>query len=206
VARLELGEPLERYLARHGRPIRYSYVPESWPIEAYQTVFAREPGSAEMPSAARPFTADLVTELVTRGVLLAPITLHTGVSSPERGEPPYPERYAVPVETARLINAVREWGGRVIAVGTTVVRALETAAMPDGTVAPAAGWTGLVVTPSRGLRAVDGLVTGWHDADSSHLQLLEAVGGHELLARSYREAADHGYLFHEFGDAQLILP
>jgi S-adenosylmethionine:tRNA ribosyltransferase-isomerase len=206
VARLELGEHVDDYLGRHGRPIRYGYVPQAWPIEAYETVFALEPGSAEMPSAARPFTAELVTELVARGVLVAPITLHTGVSSPERGEGPYPERYRVPPTTALLANAVHRWGGRVIAVGTTVVRALETVAETDGTVADGYGWTSLVVTPERGLRAVDGLLTGWHEPQSSHLELLEAAAGTELLERSYRAARAHGYLWHEFGDAHLILP
>ena len=194
------------YLRRHGRPIRYGYVTEPWPIEAYQTVFAREPGSAEMPSAGRPFTTELVTELVTSGVFVAPLTLHTGVSSPERGEPPYPERYDVPSSTARLVNAVRGWGGRVIAVGTTVVRALETVAAPDGTVTGGRGWTSLVVTPERGVRAVDGLLTGWHEPESSHLQLLEAIAGPELLRRSYCAAEARGYLWHEFGDVHLILP
>lgn len=206
VARLELDGPLDDYLRRHGRPIRYGYVPRSWPIEAYQTVFAHDPGSAEMPSAGRPFTAELVTELVARGVLVAPVTLHTGVSSPERGEAPYPERYRVAAATARLVNAVHRWGGRVIAVGTTVARALETVAAPDGTVGDGEGWTSLVVTPERGLRAVDGLLTGWHEPEASHLQLLEAAAGAELLERSYRVAQAHGYLWHEFGDLHLILP
>jgi S-adenosylmethionine:tRNA ribosyltransferase-isomerase len=203
LARVEIDEA---YLRRHGHPVRYGYVPRAWPLEAYQTVFALEPGSAEMPSAGRPFTAELVTELVARGVLVAPVTLHTGVSSPERGEPPYPERYRVPASTARLVNAVHGWSGRVIAVGTTVVRALETATAPDGTVAGRKGWTNLVVTPERGLRAVDGLLTGWHEPESSHLQLLEAVAGGPLLERSYRAAVAHGYLWHEFGDVHLILP
>jgi S-adenosylmethionine:tRNA ribosyltransferase-isomerase len=206
VARLELGEPVENYLERHGRPIRYDYVPEPWPLEAYQTVFALEPGSAEMPSAGRPFTPELVTALVTQGILVAPVTLHTGVSSPEHGEPPYPERYRVPPVTAGLVNAVRGWDGRVVAVGTTVVRALETAAAADGTVSAGEGWTNLVVTPERGLFAVDGLLTGWHDRESSHLQLLEATGGAELIERSYHAAREHGYLWHEFGDLHLILP
>jgi S-adenosylmethionine:tRNA ribosyltransferase-isomerase len=206
VARLELGEPLEAYLQRHGRPIRYGYVSHAWPIEAYQTVFAREPGSAEMPSAGRPFSAELVTELVSRGVLVAPILLHTGVSSPERGEAQYAERYRVPPATARLVNAVHGWGGRVIAVGTTVVRALETVATADGTVEDGEGWTTLFVNPERGLRAVDGLLTGWHEPETSHLQLLEAAAGGELLERSYRAAHAHGYLWHEFGDVHLILP
>ena len=205
VGRLELGAPLEQYLDRHGHPIRYRYVRTKLPLDAYQTVFALHPGSAEMPSAARPFTAELVTELVARGVLFAPITLHTGVSSPEVGEPPYPERFEVSETTARLVNAVRWWRGRVIAVGTTAVRALETTAAPDGTVSAGAGWTSLTVTPERGVHAIDGLLTGWHEPRSSHLQLLEAVAGSDLLERSYREAHAHGYRWHEFGDLHLIL-
>ena len=206
LARISGPLPLREFLAAHGHPIRYGYVPREWPLDAYQTVFATEPGSAEMPSAGRPFTAELVTALAACGVLIAPLTLHTGVSSLERGEAPYPERYAVPEATARLVNAVRWWGGRVIAVGTTVVRALETVAAQDGTVAAGEGWTRLVVTPERGLRAIDGLVTGWHEPEASHQQLLEAVAGQELLDASYAEALRTGYLWHEFGDSHLILP
>jgi S-adenosylmethionine:tRNA ribosyltransferase-isomerase len=205
-AELSLPEPLDRYLAAHGNPIRYAYVPERWPLEAYENVYAVEPGSAEPPSAGRPFTADLLTELVARGVYLAPVVLHTGVSSLESGEAPYPERYRVPATTARLVNAVRGWGGRVIAVGTTTVRALETVAAADGTVSAGEGWTSLVVTPERGLHAVDGLLTGWHDPSSSHLELLRAAAGDELVARSYAAARERGYLWHEFGDVQLVLP
>jgi S-adenosylmethionine:tRNA ribosyltransferase-isomerase len=206
VARLDLGEPLEDYLRRFGQPIRYGYVPEPWPVDAYQTVFGREPGSAEMASAGRPFTSELVLELLARGILVAPVVLHTGVSSPERGEPPYPERFRVPEATARLVAAVHGWGGRVIAVGTTVVRALETVAADDGSVTAGQGWTGLVVTPERGLRAIDGLLTGWHERGSSHLRLLEAAAGAELIDRSNRAALERRYLWHEFGDLHLILP
>ncbi len=206
VARLTLGEPLERYLRRHGRPIRYGYLGRDWPIDAYQTVFARQPGSAEIPSAGRPFTAELVTKLISGGVVIAPVTLHTGVSSLERGELPYPERYRVPATTAQLVNTVHGWGGRVIAVGTTVVRALETAAGPDGVLSPAEGATNLVVKSEQELRAIDGLLTGWHDPDSSHLALLGAAAGAELVGRSYEAARAHDYLFHEFGDTHLILP
>lgn len=205
LARVALEEPLIAYLARHGEPVRYGYVSGRWPLEAYQTAYATVPGSAEMPSAGRPFTPSLITALAAAGVLIAPIILHTGVSSPERHEPPYPERYEVPDSTARLVNAVRGWGGRVIAVGTTVVRALETVAEPDGTVHAGSGWTGLVVTPDRGLSAVDGLITGWHEPEASHFQMLEAVAGAELLERSYAAALERGYLWHEFGDSQLIL-
>ncbi len=206
LSRVHGPAPLRELLAAHGHPIRYGYVPREWPLDAYQTVFATEPGSAEMPSAGRPFTSELITALVARGVLVAPIVLHTGVSSLERDEAPYPERYAVPDETARLVNAVRWWGGRVIAVGTTVVRALETVADETGAVVAGEGWTRLVVTPERGLRAVDGLITGWHEPEASHLRLLEAAAGPELLERSYAEALREGYLWHEFGDSHLVLP
>jgi S-adenosylmethionine:tRNA ribosyltransferase-isomerase len=206
VARLDLPEPLHAYLARHGRPIRYGYVPEQHPLADYQTIFAAEPGSAEMPSAGRPFTQELVAELGVRGILLAPIVLHTGVSSLEADERPYPEWFRVPGATARLVNAVRGWGGRVIAVGTTVVRALESAAGSSGSVKAAEGWTSLVVTPERGVRAADGLLTGWHEPGASHLELLEAVAGPDLIADSYRAALEHGYRWHEFGDVHLILP
>jgi S-adenosylmethionine:tRNA ribosyltransferase-isomerase len=206
VARLELGARVEDYLYRHGHPIRYDYVPRSWPLESYQTIFAHEAGSAEMPSAGRPFTNELVTTVTTGGVLVAPLTLHTGVSSPKLDEPPYPERYRVPRETIELVEAVRRWGGRVIAVGTTVVRALETAAAPEDAHDRRDGWTNLIVTPKRGLRMVDGLLTGWHEPESSHLQLLDAVATRTLRERSYRAALAHGYLWHEFGDLHLILP
>ena len=194
------------FLARHGRPIRYSYVPTPVPLAEYQTVFAREPGSAEMPSAGRPFTAELVTELVTRGVVIAPIELHTGVSSQEPGEPPQPERYRVPEPTARLANMTRAWGGRVVAVGTTVTRALESAADDSGVVRERAGWTDLVLGPDRPARVVGGLITGWHAPGASHLQLLEAVAGAELVERAYTAAVRARYLWHEFGDSCLLLP
>ncbi len=194
------------YLARHGRPIRYSYVPQQWPLRYYQTVFARHVGSTEMPSAARPFSTELVTALVSAGIGIAPITLHAGVSSAEAGEPPTPELFDVPAATARLVNSAHEAGSRVIAVGTTVTRALESAANASGVVRQAVGWTDLVLGPGRLCRVVDGLVTGWHDAGASHLLLLEAVAGPELVGMAYREALQHGYLWHEFGDSALLLP
>jgi S-adenosylmethionine:tRNA ribosyltransferase-isomerase len=189
----------------HGRPIRYGYVHQDWPLEAYQTVFALEPGSAEIPSAARPFTVETVTDLVRRGVLLAPVTLHAGVSSQEAGEPPQPERYAVPATTAALVNHVRRQGNRVVAVGTTVTRALESAAQ-DGVVLPAQGWTDLVLGPDRPAQVVTGLVTGWHETGASHLELLRAVAGDGLVDSAYDEASRRGFLWHEFGDSCLLLP
>jgi S-adenosylmethionine:tRNA ribosyltransferase-isomerase len=206
LARLDAPGQLLAYLRAHGQPIRYAHAEAAWPIEAYQSVFSRDPGSAEMPSAARPFTESLVTELVTRAVVMAPITLHTGVSSQEAGEPPYAERYEVPPATASLVNAAHADSRRVIAVGTTVVRALESTADESGRSHPGRGWTELVVTPERGVRVVDGLVTGWHEPESSHLAMLEAIAGRDLLDASYAAAVDGGYRWHEFGDSHLILP
>jgi len=205
LARVHAAESPNDYLARHGEPIRYGYVRQAWPLATYQNVYATTPGSAEMPSAGRPFTPELITRLAARGVLIAPVTLHAGVSSPERHEPPFPEYFDVPEQTARLANAVRAWGGRIVAVGTTVIRALETVASPDGTISSHAGWTGLVITPERGLWTVDGLLTGWHEPEASHLLMLEAAAGSDLLQASYAHALAHGYLWHEFGDSHLIL-
>jgi S-adenosylmethionine:tRNA ribosyltransferase-isomerase len=207
--RARLSVAVVPYLLRHGSPIRYSYVPREWELPAYQTVFALAPGSAEMPSASRPFTTCVVTRLVARGVLIAPVTLHAGVSSLEADEDPYPELFDVPPATARLVNHVRADGGRVIAAGTTVVRALETAALGPGgagTVVASAGWTSHVVTPETGVKVVDGLLTGLHEPRSSHLRMLAAFAGPDLLSRCYEAAITGGYLWHEFGDVHLMLP
>jgi S-adenosylmethionine:tRNA ribosyltransferase-isomerase len=206
LADVELPEGLLPYLRRHGEPIRYPHVRRPWPLSSYQTVYALEPGSAEMPSAGRAFTPELVTRLVAEGVAIAPIVLHTGVSSLEEGEPPYPELFRVPSTTTQWVNAIRAGGGRVVAVGTTVVRALESAAERHGEAVAREGWTDVVVTPEEGVSVVDGLLTGWHTSGGSHLSLLEAVGGRSLVEASYRAALAEGYLWHEFGDLHLILP
>jgi S-adenosylmethionine:tRNA ribosyltransferase-isomerase len=194
------------YLQRFGRPIGYAYLRQPVPLSEYMTVFGWQPGSAEMPSAGRPFSTELVTDLVRRGVMVAPVLLHTGVSSPEHGEPPQAERYQVPATTARLVNATRRWGGRVVAVGTTVTRALESAADAVGVVRPADGWTDLVLGPNRPARVVTGLVTGWHEPGATHLDLLEAVAGAALVEAAYDHALRERYLWHEFGDSCLLLP
>ncbi|MDP1795659.1 MAG: S-adenosylmethionine:tRNA ribosyltransferase-isomerase [Acidimicrobiales bacterium] len=194
------------WLEAHGRPIRYRYVERPWPIAMYQNVYATEPGSAEMPSAGRPFTPQLITRLVAQGVMVAPIVLHTGVASLEADELPYPEYARVPASTAALVNLTRDNGGRVIAVGTTVVRALESAGDTYGRVEGYDGWTELVITPERGVHHVDGLITGWHEPEASHLLMLEAIAGRALLERSYDASLAEGYLWHEFGDTHLILP
>jgi S-adenosylmethionine:tRNA ribosyltransferase-isomerase len=206
VASLCLPQPVLTWLAVHGRAIRYAYVDRQWPLSAYQNVYATEPGSAEMPSAGRPFTAEVITRLVAKGVGITPLVLHTGVASLEADELPYPERVRVPAITAQRLNAAHGAGRQVIAVGTTVARAIETAADERGIVHAYDGWTDLVVTPERGVRAVDGLLTGWHEPEASHLLMLEAVAGRDLLARSYEASLAEGYLWHEFGDVHLILP
>jgi S-adenosylmethionine:tRNA ribosyltransferase-isomerase len=206
VARLDLGEPTLRWLAVHGRPIRYGYVPRSWSIDLYQNVYATEPGSAEMPSAGRPFTPEMITRLVAKGVVVTPLVLHTGVASLEADELPYPERVRVPAATADQVNTAHRGGHRVIAVGTTVVRALETSVGPDGRAHAFDGWTDRVVSTDHGVQVTDGLLTGWHEPASSHLMMLEAIAGPDLLADSYRAGVAQGYRWHEFGDVHLILP
>lgn len=194
------------HLGRYGRPVAYGHLSRRRPLADYQTVYATDPGSAEMPSAGRPFTAALLVRLMARGVPVVPVVLHAGVSSPEAHEPPTPERFAVPAVTARLVASTRAAGHRVVAVGTTVVRALESATGPDGTVRAARGWTDLVLGPDRPPRTVTGLLTGLHEPGASHLLLLEAVAGPRLVAIAYDAAVAEAYLWHEFGDSTLLLP
>jgi S-adenosylmethionine:tRNA ribosyltransferase-isomerase len=230
------GERLAEALHRAGRPVRYAYVPRPWPLHHYQTMFAAAPGSAEMVSAGRPFTVQTVRALRDRGVGLATISLHAGLST--YGNPAVdrrfvpPEAYRVPEATAAAVARCRAAGGRVVAVGTTVVRALETAAAaggvrPEGSggtqggppvgrgpggspgqsgeVRAGAGVTRLRIGPGHRLRAVDGLLTGLHEPEASHLDLLGAFVDPEVLGRAYTAALDAGYLWHEFGDVCLVI-
>lgn len=206
VVALRLPGAVTDYLAAHGRPIRYGHVDRDWPLTYYQTVYATEAGSAEMPSAGRAFTPELITALVARGIGVSPVVLHCGVASLETAELPGPEPYRVPATTAQRVNATRAAGGRVLAVGTTVVRALETVADAGGVAHPGEGWTDLVVTAERGIRVVGGLLTGWHEPAASHLLMLEAVAGRAMLEAAYRAALEGRYLWHEFGDLHLVLP
>jgi S-adenosylmethionine:tRNA ribosyltransferase-isomerase len=205
-ARVRVEGPIEAYLARYGRPITYGHLRARPPLAAYQTIFGRDPGSAEMPSAGRPFTHGIVTDLVTRGIAVAPVLLHSGVSSVDIEEPLPAERFRIPIATARLVDLTRSSGGRVVAIGTTVTRALESVARLDGGVDAGEGWTDLILGPQRPARVVDGLVTGWHAPDASHLLLLEAVAGARLVQQAYDAALDAKYLWHEFGDSCLFLP
>jgi S-adenosylmethionine:tRNA ribosyltransferase-isomerase len=196
------------YLHEHGRPIHYPYLDGTWPLEDLQNVYADRPGSAEMPSAGRPLTERVLLRLLSRGIPVAPVELHTGVSSQEGHEPPQPELFTVPAVTARLVNSTRDAGRRVVAVGTTVARALESATAGDRVV-PTTGWTDLVLGPHRPVRVVDGLLTGLHEPDASHLDLLDAVAGRALVERAYADVtagAAPSYLWHEFGDTMLLLP
>ena len=205
VSTLDIPFSLNEYLGWYGAPIRYRYVREAWPSGYYQTVYATEKGSAEMPSAGRAFTPELITRLVAKGVQVAPLILHTGVASLEEDEPPYEEFYGVPAATAGLVNAARSSGRRVVAVGTTAVRALETVTGPDGTTHPGEGWTDRIITPERGVGSVSAMLTGLHEPRSTHLWMLEALAGRSHLEVSYGEALKEGYLWHEFGDLHLIL-
>jgi S-adenosylmethionine:tRNA ribosyltransferase-isomerase len=205
IAQLALGEPLVEYLHRYGKPITYSYIKSQFPMAAYQNVYASEEGSAEMPSAGRAFTRQMLVCLRRSGVNLAKLVLHAGVASLEQHERPYEEWYEVPLRTAERVRVTRERGHRVIAVGTTVVRALESSVDRDGSPIASRGWTDLVITPERGVRVVDGLLTGLHEPRASHLAMLQAIAGRAPIERAYAEALERGYLWHEFGDLHLIV-
>jgi S-adenosylmethionine:tRNA ribosyltransferase-isomerase len=206
VASLTVPGQVHEYLERFGFPIRYGYVPRRWPISYYQTVFAREVGSAEMPSASRGFTVEIVRRLESKGTTIVPVLLHAGVASLEQHEPPHEEYFRVCPEAAIAINRARDAGGWVVAAGTSVVRAVESVSTSDGVVHGGEGWARLVITPERGLFAVDALLTGLHEPHASHLAMLEALAGREHLRAAYAEAIREQYLWHEFGDLHLILP
>jgi S-adenosylmethionine:tRNA ribosyltransferase-isomerase len=195
---------VDDYLARHGFPIKYNYVKDAWPLDYYQTVYATESGSAEMPSAGRPFTTELLEQLTPKGIRIAPLILHTGISNLENHEPPYREFYRVTDATARLVNETRAAGRRILAVGTTVVRTLETVTDVKGITHAGEGWTCLVIKPARRLRTVNALLTGMHEPKASHLAILETLAGLPHIKMAYEEALSQGYLWHEFGDLHLI--
>jgi S-adenosylmethionine:tRNA ribosyltransferase-isomerase len=197
-------------LARHGRPVQYAHVPEPLALWDVWTAIAGPPVAFEPPSAGFALDWRALALMRTRGMAFATLTHAAGLSSTGDDELdkrlPFDEPYRIPAATAAAIRQAQARGGRVVAVGTTVVRALETAVRPDGRIVAAHGWTDLVVTPERPPRAVDGLLTGWHEPGASHLHLLDGVGGRDLVARSYDAALARGYLWHEFGDVHLILP
>jgi S-adenosylmethionine:tRNA ribosyltransferase-isomerase len=197
---------VNQLMEQHGRPISYSYVRGHWPLQMYQTAYAGPPGSAEMPSAGRAFSPDVLADLAHRGIGFVTLTLHTGVASLETHERPYAEEFWVPELTASAVRSAKREGRRVIAVGTTVVRALESSVDNDsGEVIASHAWTDLVITPERGVRVVDSLLTGFHEPKATHLAMLEAICGRRHLETTYAAALREGYLWHEFGDLHLIL-
>lgn len=204
------GIELFEVLYRYGEPLYYEYIETPWPIDMYQTVFASAPGSVEMPSAGRAFTWRLLNKLKNKGINIAFLQLHTGLSYYGNDRWPNPskhiEEYCIPKETAEAVNQTRNNLGRVIAVGTTVVRALETAVNDAGLVEARAGVTDLYIQKGYQLKAVDGLITGFHEPEASHLDMLTAFIEEPLLMKAYNEALSSGYLWHEFGDMNLILP
>jgi S-adenosylmethionine:tRNA ribosyltransferase-isomerase len=207
VWRLELegADGLEILLA-HGRPVRYSYAGEAIAAEHDQTVYATHPGSAETPSAGRVLSWELLLELRAAGIEVADVVLHTGLSSTQDDavdatHPILEEWFSVAPRAAAAINRAR----RVIAVGTTVVRALETAAGGSPRVRPAQGWTDLTITPAHRMRAVDALLTGLHEPGASHLDIVAAAVPVALLERAHAEMLERDYLWHEFGDSLLVL-
>lgn len=204
-AELVLPSALHEYLAAYGEPIRYGYVSRAWGLDAYQTIFARVPGSSEMPSAARSFSWRLVRRLRARGVSIVSLTLHTGVASLESDEEPTPEPFHIPRATAKAVDDAHRAGKRVIAVGTTVVRALESAMNGNGRVEAADGVTDLIIERDRSVRSISGLLTGFHEPRASHIKILQAVAGENAVARSYVAAAHNGYRLHEFGDVHLLM-
>jgi S-adenosylmethionine:tRNA ribosyltransferase-isomerase len=201
-AELDTPAPLRGWLVEHGQPVRYGYTAAPWPLSAYRTGHADTPGSAEMPSAGRPLTSRTFRRLRVRGVRTASVVLHCGLSSPDAAEPPYAEWLSVPRSTLEAVEQTRAAGGRVVAIGTTVVRALESVSRTGRT----DGWTDLVIGPGDRPSTVDGLLTGWHPPAASHLPMLAALADPELLRVSYQAALAGGYLWHEFGDVHLILP
>ena len=204
------GTQLVDLIYRLGKPIRYEYVSAPWDLDYYQTVYAKEPGSAEMPSAGRAFTWKLLLDLKRRGIDSAYVVLHTGLSSYmdddlDAQHPASEEEYFVGATTAEKVNHARESGGRVVAVGTTVVRALESVADAHGRVNGGQGYTRLKIDNRHQLKAADGLLTGLHEPEASHLDLLSAFLPAEKICAAYNEAIQHRYLWHEFGDLNLIL-
>lgn len=206
VVDLDTNQPVQKYLTENARPIQYDKLDRQYPLSYYQTFFSFHPGSAEMPSAGRGFTKKIIEALLKKGVVLAPLILHTGVSSLEENETPYPEYMEIDPVSATIINTAKNQGRRIIAVGTTCIRAIETAADPHGVVQPYRGNTELFIDEIYSMKVADGLLTGFHEPKASHLNMLQSIGGFEHINRAYQEAITAGYHWHQFGDLHLILP
>ena len=196
----------EAYLAEHAQPIKYDHLNEHYPLDFYQTHFSLHPGSSEMPSAGRGFTKDLVERLLEKGVIFAPILLHTGVSSLEENESPYAEYMEIDQASATKINNAKKHGRKIIAVGTTAVRVVESAVNQRGEVVPYTGNTDLFIDNGYRMKVINGLLTGFHEPRASHLKMLQSIAGFDHIERAYDSALENNYFWHQFGDLHLILP
>ncbi len=203
---LIIEEEVSHYLEKFAQNIQYFNIKKNYPNSFYQTIFAKEFGSAEMPSAGRAFTQNVLDQLEKKGVEIIPILLHTGVASLEMNEKPYEEYFEISKKSATAINNARKKGKNIIAVGTTVIRAIETLTSSQKITSSGKGWTNIFITPERGVNGIDGLITGFHEPKASHLFMLEAITKRKHLEITYHEAVHHKYLWHEFGDLHLILP
>ena len=206
VAAFNCDQPAEEYLASHAKPIQYEKLDRVYPLPYYQTYFSFHPGSSEMPSAGRGFTASLIDRLLKKGISIVPVLLHTGVSSLEEHETPYPEYMEIDPIAAATINQAKQQGERIIAVGTTAIRAIETATDDRGNVMPYRGNTDLFIEDGYTMKVTDGLLTGFHEPNASHLNMLQAVAGFDHIDNAYKEAINREYYWHQFGDLHLILP
>jgi len=205
IAEFNVNQPLQKYLSANAQPIQYEKLDRQYPLSYYQAFFSFHPGSAEMPSAGRGFTKNLVERLLKKGIVLAPVILHTGVSSLEENETPYPEYMEVDPVTASIINTAKSQYRRIIAVGTTAIRAIETAVNNEGLVLPYKGNTELFIDENYSMKVIDGLLTGFHEPKASHLNMLQSIAGYDHLDKAYKEAIREGYYWHQFGDLHLIL-
>mgnify|MGYP003876836985 CR=1 FL=1 len=203
---LSTDKAVNTYMAEHGLPIQYENLDKRQPLSYYQTYFSFHPGSSEMPSAARGFTKNLVNMLLQKGIVFAPILLHTGVSSLEENEAPYPEYMDLSPVSASIINVARQRGNRIVAVGTTAVRAVESATKAAGEVMAFKGYTDLYIQGSYEMKTINALLTGFHEPKASHLHMLQSLAGPDHIEKAYASAIEHQYYWHQFGDLHLILP
>ncbi|MEP7253164.1 MAG: S-adenosylmethionine:tRNA ribosyltransferase-isomerase [Ginsengibacter sp.] len=206
IAAFNCNRPAEEYLANHAKPIQYENLDRVYPLSYYQTYFSFHPGSSEMPSAGRGFTVSLIERLLKKGISIVPVLLHTGVSSVEEHETPYPEYMEIDPVAAATINHAKQHGRRIIAVGTTAIRAIETAADEHGNVMSYRGNTDLFIEDGYTMKVTDGLLTGFHEPNASHLNILQTVAGFDHINNAYKEAIKREYYWHQFGDLHLILP
>jgi S-adenosylmethionine:tRNA ribosyltransferase-isomerase len=204
-AEFRSNEQPVKYMAVNAHPIKYEKLDAHYPMSYYQTFFSFYPGSSEMPSAGRGFTKTLVDRLLKKGVVFAPILLHTGISSLEENESPYPEYMEIDPVSASIINMAKNQGERIIAVGTTAIRAIETAVNGDGNLVPYQGKTELFINENYTMKIADGLITGFHEPKASHLHILKAVAGFDHIENAYQTAIKADYYWHQFGDLHLIL-